>query len=266
VKPLEAYPAVKAAAEKAIALDEHEAEAHAYLGEAVRVLDWDYHAEELELHRAIALDPNCAPAHLFLALLLSSRAADDEAWRELAAAKRLDPLSPIVSNFIVELCLSTKRLDDAVAEAQRLITLDPSYSYFDDSLAAAERERGRLNESIALYENAAIATQQPRPGLAIAYARAGRIDAARDVLARLLQQAQTRYIAADGIASIYVALGENDEAFRWLDRAVHEHAAPLEGIGRRVVFRPLHSDARFPALLRKINLDPTKLLPAEKQP
>lgn len=265
VKPLEAYPAVKAAAEKAIALDEHEAEAHAYLGEAVRVLAWDYQAEESELHRALELDPNCAPAHLFLALLLSSTGSDDEAWREVAAAKRLDPLSPIVSNFIVELCLATNRFDNAVAEAQRMITLDPSYSYFDDSLAAAERERGQLNESIALYENAAIATQLPRPGLAIAYARAGRTDAARDVLARLLLQAKTRYIAADGIASIYVALGENDEAFHWLDRAVEEHAAPLEGIGRRVVFRPLHSDPRFATLLRRINLDPAKLLAPEKQ-
>jgi eukaryotic-like serine/threonine-protein kinase len=260
VKPLEAYPLVQAAASKAIALDERQAEAYAYLGESDRVLNWDYHKEESELRHAIEIDPNCAPAHLFLALLLGRNGPSDQAFAELDAAKRLDPLSPIVSNFIGELCLAANRFDDAVAEGQRMVELDPAYSYLDDSLAAAYRERGQLAEAITIYEKAETVTHVPRPGLAIAYARAGRLDDARRVLAQLIERAKTQYVAADGIASIYVAFGDKDEAFRWLNRAVDEHSAPLGGIGPRITFRPLRSDSRFADVLRRINLDSAKLL------
>jgi eukaryotic-like serine/threonine-protein kinase len=264
VKPLEAYPISLAAASKAIALDEREAEAHAYLGESARVLHWDYRTEESELRRAIEIDPNCAPAHLFLSLLLAMEGHEDQKFAELAAAKRLDPLDPFVSSFTVELFLSANRFDEALAEAKRMNELDPNFSYFDDSLAAAYRERGDLARAIDLYEKTEAVTHVLRPGLAIAYARTGRLDDARRVLTELIERSKTNYVAADGIASIYVALGENDEAFRWLDRAVEEHSAPLEGIGQRITFRALHSDPRFPEILRKIKLDPARVLTPTK--
>jgi serine/threonine-protein kinase len=260
VKPLEAYPISLAAASKAIALDEREAEAHAYLGESERVLHWDYRKEESELRRAIQIDPNCAPARMFLALMFAMEGHEDQAFAELAVARRLDPLDPFVSSFTVELSLSAGRFDDALAEARRMNELDPTFSYFDDSLAAAYRERGDLAKAIDLYEKAEAIVPVHRPGLAIAYARAGRIDDARRILAELIERSKTTYVAADGIASIYVALGENDEAFRWLDRAIEEHSAPLEGIGQRITFRALRADPRFADVLRRIKLDPTKIL------
>ncbi len=260
VKPLEAYPISLAAASKAIALDEREAEAHAYLGESERVLHWDYRKEESELRRAIEIDPNCAPAHMFFALLLAMEGHVDQKFAELATAKRLGPLDPFVSSFTCELYLSSNRFDEALAEAQRMAEVDPTFSYFDDSLAAAYRERGDLAKAIELYEQSEALTHVRRPGLAIAYARAGRTDDARRVLGQLIERSKTHYVAADGIASIYVALGENDEAFRWLDRAVEEHSAPLEGIGQRITFRALHSDPRLADILRRIKLDPAKVL------
>jgi adenylate cyclase len=260
VKPLDAYPISRAAALKAIALDEREAEAHVWLGEAERVLYWDYRKEESDLRHAIEIDSNCAAAHVQLALLLAANGPNDEEFAELAIAKRLDPLLPIISNFIVELNLSANRLDEAVAEGQRMAELDPTFSYYDDSLAAAYRERGELAKSIDIYEKAEAVTHVPRPGLAIAYARSGRIDDARRVLAQLIERSKTHYVAADGIASIYVALGDKDEAFRWLDRAIDEHSAPLEGIAQRITFRSLHSDPRFAEILRRIHLDPAKVL------
>jgi serine/threonine-protein kinase len=264
VKPLDAYPISLAAASKALALDEREAEAHAYLGEAERVLHWDYAREESELRRAIQIDPNCAPAHMFLGLLLAMEGRADQEFAELATAKRLGPLDPFVSSFSCELYLSGDRFEDALVEAQRMAELDPAFSYFDDSLAAAYRERGDLTKAIELYEKSESVTHVHRPGLAIAYARAGRTDDARRVLAELIERSKTHYVAADGIASIYVALGENDEAFRWLDRAVDEHSAPLEGIGQRITFRALHADPRFPEILRRIKLDPARISAPKK--
>jgi len=260
VKPLDAYPISRAAALKAIALDEREAEAHVWLGEAERVLYWDYRKEESELRHAIEIDSNCAAAHFHLALLLAANGPGDEEFAELAIAKRLDPLLPIISNFSVELNLSANRLDEAVAEGQRMAELDPTFSYYDDSLAAAYRERGELAKAIELYEKAEAVTHVPRPGLAIAYARSGRLEDARRVLGELIERSKTHYVAGDGIASIYVALGDKDEAFRWLNRAIDEHAAPLEGIGQRITFRALRSDPRFAEVLRRIHLDPAKVL------
>jgi serine/threonine-protein kinase len=260
VRPLEAYPISKAAALKAIALDDRDTEAHVYLGAAVGVLEWDWNALNAEALRALEIDPNSASAHISLALSLSSNGFDEEAFPEVEAARKLDPLSIWVSLGATVIYLGSNRIDDAVAEGQRMLAVDPNYSYFDETLAMAYRERGQLNEAIALYEKALSVNQVPRAGLAITYVRAGRIDDARRVLTQLLERSKTRYVQADAIASVYVALGEKEEAFRWLERAVAEHSTPLEGLGRRPVFRPLQSDPRFADLLRRVGLNPAKVL------
>jgi tetratricopeptide (TPR) repeat protein len=100
-------------------------------------------------------------------------------------------------------------------------------------------------------------------GLAITYAGLGRVDEAKRVLNHLIHIADTQYYSAEQIASVYVALGEKDEAFRWLDRAIKEHSGPIHEIGFGREFRPLRSDPRFPDLLRRISLDPAKF-PAER--
>jgi hypothetical protein len=88
----------------------------------------------------------------------------------------------------------------------------------------------------------------------------GREADARAILAKLIDLRRRRYFAADSVAEIYAALGEKDEAFRWLDRAVAEHSAPIHGIGVRPEFRSLHSDPRFAEVLRRIGLDPAQVL------
>jgi TolB-like protein len=99
VKPLEAYPAVRAAASKAIELDEAGAEAHCYLGDSKRVLDWDVAGGEAELKRALQLDSNLGTAHFFLALSLSSQGKAESAQAHMKEAVKLDPLSPIIGSF-----------------------------------------------------------------------------------------------------------------------------------------------------------------------
>jgi adenylate cyclase len=254
VKPLEAYPASRAAALKAIELDEKDAEAHCYLGEAKRILDWDLPGEETELERALQLDPNSAPVHFFLALLPLFRGEVKEGLELVLKAEQLDPVSPIISYVATAAYLADNRLDDAIFEGQRTQQLDPHYFYLDSTLAAAYREKGNFAEAIELYTKAQEETHLPSSGLAITYARMGRQIEARKILDQLVQERQTRYVSAQIIAAIYVGLGDKEEAFRWLELAATEHSGILQWIAFLPEFRPLRPDKRFPNLLRRIGV------------
>ena len=252
VKPLDAYPASKEAALKAIALDEKDAEAHCYLSEAKRVLDWDLAGADAELKRALQLDPNSAPAHFFSALLPLLRGELKEGLQLVLDAEKLDPVSPITSYVATAAYLANDRIDDAVIEGQRTLQLDPNYFYLDSVLAAAYRERGNFPEAIALYTKAQEATHLPSSGLAITYTRMSREVEAQNILAQLLQARKNRYVSAPLIAAVFVALGDKEGAFRELERAYAEHSGVLQWIAFLPEFRALHSDARFPYLLRRI--------------
>lgn len=258
VKPLDAYPKAKEAALKAIALDEKDAEAHCYLSETKRVLDWDLIGADAELQRAIQLDPNSAPAHFFSALLPLFRGDLQEGLRLVLEAKRLDPVSPITSYVATAAYLANDRINDAIVEGQRTLQLDPNYFYLDSNLAAAYRENGNFPEAIDLYTKAQEARHLPSTGLAITYVRMGRPADARKILDELVRDSQTRYVPAPSIAAVYVALGQKEEAFQWLERAFSEHSGILQWIAFLPEFRPVHSDPRFPALLSRagISFDP----------
>jgi eukaryotic-like serine/threonine-protein kinase len=254
VKPLDAYPQSKAAALKAIALDENDAEAHCYLGEAKRILDWDLTGENAELDRALQLDPNSAPVHFFLALLPLFRGELKEGLGLVLEAEKLDPLSPIISYVATAAYLADKRIDEAIIAGQRTQRLDRHYFYLDSNLAAAYREKGNFAEAIALYTKAQEEQRFPSSGLAITYARMGQHAEAKKILDQLLQERQTRYVSAQTIAAVYVAFGEKEEAFRWLERAAAEHCGTLQWIAFLPEFGALRSDARFPQFLRRIGV------------
>jgi len=260
VKPLEAYPLSREAAMKAIALDEKDAEEHCYLSEAKRVLDWDHASADAELNRALQLDPNSAPAHLFSGLHPLFRGELKDGLRLVLEAQKLDPVSPIASYVATAAYLANDRVDDAVVEGQRTLQLDPNYFYLDSVLAAAYREKGNFDEAIALYTKAQEATQLPSSGLAITYTRMGREIEAQNILARLLQAREKRYISAPLIAAVAVALGDKEEAFQELERAYAEHSGILQWIAFLPEFRALHSDARFPDLVRRIGASQDTIL------
>ena len=260
VRPLEAYPASREAALKAIALDEKDAEAHCYLSQAKRVLDWDLDGEDAELKRALQLDPNSAPAHFFLSLRPLFRGELQEGLRFVLDAKKLDPVSPITSYVATAAYLANDLIDDAINEGQRTLQLDPNYFYLDSNLAAAYREKGNFAEAIALYTKSQDATHLPSGGLAITYTRMGRQTEARNILTQLLQAREKRYVSAPVIAAVYVAFSDKEEAFRWLERAFAEHSGILQWIAFLPEFRPLHSDARFSQLLRRIGVSHNSIL------
>src|SRR6266550_1366427 len=182
VKPLDAYPASKEAALKAIALDEKDAEAHCYLSEAKRALAWALPGEDADLKRALEPAPGSAPAHFFSALLPLFRGELKEGLRLVLEAKALDPLSPITSYVATASYLANDQIDEAISEGQRTLQLDPNYFYLDSDLAAAYREKGNFDEAIALYTKAQETTHLPSSGLAITYERMGRQAEAQNIL------------------------------------------------------------------------------------
>src|SRR5437867_6181036 len=254
VKPLDAYPQSKAAALKAIALDENDAEAHCYLSESKRVLDWDLAGADEELKRALQLDPNSASAHLFSWLHPLFHGELQAGLELILEAGKLDPVSPITSYVATAAYLADKRIDEAIIAGQRTQRLDPHYFYLDSNLAAAYREQGNFAEAIALYTKAQEEQRFPSSGLAITYARMGQQAQAKKILDQLLQERQTRYVSAQTIAAVYVAFGEKEEAFRWLERAAAEHCGTLQWIAFLPEFGALRSDARFPQFLRRIGV------------
>src|SRR5438128_3434149 len=258
VKPLEAYQAAESAAAKALELNEKDADAHAYLSEAKRVLHWDWKTAERELQRAVEIDPNSATAHLMFTNHRVCSGDLEGGQMELDEAERLDPLSPLISDHQAILFLYSDRLDDAVGAAKRTLTLDPNYNYLEPTLARVYREQGKLEDALALYLKAQQGTHEPNAGLAIAYARLGRITEAQRMLQQLIDKANRGYVAGEQIACVFVALDNHDEAFRWLNRAVDEHSGNIITVHREL--RPLYSDSRFPLLLRRMGIDPTKVV------
>jgi len=264
VRPLEAYPRVKEAASKALALDDKDAEAHCYLGEVKLLIDRDVAGAEAEIKRALQLDRNSATAHYFMSWLKLTQGDCDEGVNQIQEAEKLDPLSPMIIDSAAERYVAANRLDDAISAGKRVLQVDPNYIYFDSPLADAYREKGDLQEAVALYEKAQTVTHFPSAGLAITYAKMGRLEDARRVLNQRIEKSRQQYVTADSIAAVYVALGDKEEAFRWLERAFDEHSAPMFYLACHPIFRALRSDPRFADLLRRMGVDPAKALARQK--
>jgi adenylate cyclase len=259
--PLEAYPKVRDAAVRALQLDDQEAEAHVYLAETKRILDWDLDGAEAEFNRAVAIDPNSTPSNYFIAALYAARGDRDKALAYLQRTSKIDPASLWVSNFACELYRYFGLYDEAIVAGERALQLDPTFAHYGEPmLAALYREMGRFDDAIALYEKARQFTGRPGFGLAITYARMNRRKEALETLNTAV--AGWGYRPGDAIAHVHVALGAHDDAIRELERACDQRSSSLHGVGIAPEFAPLRSDKRFLSILKKIGLEPEKVFAA----
>jgi len=259
VPPVEAYSKARDAAGRALQLNDEEAEAHVYLAEAKRILDWDLDGAEAEFNRAVEIDPNSTPSNYFIAALHAARGNREQALTYLQRTSKIDPASLWVSNFACELYRYFGLNDEAIAAGERALQLDPTFmAYGEPALAALYREMGQLDKAIALYEKARSLIGWPGFGLAITFARMNRPEEARETLAAAV--AKRRYTPGDAIAHVHVALHAHDDAIRELERACDERSSSLHMVGIAPEFAPLRSDKRFLSILQKIGLDPEKVL------
>jgi TolB-like protein/tetratricopeptide (TPR) repeat protein len=258
VPPLEGYPKVREAALRALQLDEDEAEAHVYLAETKRILDWDLDGAEAEFNRAVEIEPNSTPSNYFIAALYAARGEREKALVYLQRTSKIDPASLWVNNFASEIYRYFGLYDEAIAAGQRAMQLDPTFLYGEPLLAALYREMGRFDDAIALYEKAQSFSGKPGFGLAITYARMNRRKEAQETLEAAVA-ARGRYTPGDAIAHVHVALHAHDDAIRELERACDERSSSLHWVGIAPEFVPLRSDRRFTSILKKIGLEPEKV-------
>jgi len=257
--PREAYPRAKAAALKALQVDETLAEAHVPLGAAGFAYDWDWAGAEKELRRAIELNPSYATAHNFYAQCLMFMGRHNEALAEIKRAQDLDPVSPIHNTVRGMVFFFARRYDEAIAECQRALELNAGF-YPAHLFLAEAYEQERLHDKAISEYRKAIALQEgstrAAAGLARGYVAAGRRTEALKIISDLRQLSKQRYVSAYGITQTYIALGDFDHAWAWLEKAFEERSFQLIWLKVDPTIDPLRSDPRFQDLLRRVNFPP----------
>jgi TolB-like protein/Tfp pilus assembly protein PilF len=255
--PQDSIPQARAAAKKALELDDTLAEAHASLARIVGPFEFEFDRSIAEFERAIQLNPNYAMAHHWLSWgPLTALAQVDRAIAEGKRAVELDPLS-LINNADLggNVYFNARRYDDAIAQLRKTIEIDPRFYLAHYYLGQAFQLKGKLTEAIAEYQKAVELDDDPEAlaYLGQAYARAGQRDEAQKILARLTEEAKSRYVSGYSMALMFMGLGDKGQAIDALERAHREGAGnDLFTIRVDPMLDDLRGQPRFEALAEKI--------------
>lgn len=249
----------KAAALKAIKLDDTLADAHASLAFIAETYEWDWATAEREYKRALELNPSDARAHHWYAGYLMYVGRLEEGVAEAKRARDLDPLSLPINNALAGRLLVAGRIDEALKQLQKTLELDPYFAPAHQTMGWAYLNMRKHREAIQEFQKALQLSGSDDKDLVLdlgfAYAAAGNRDEARKILSKLKKLHEQGFVPSVSIGILYGALGDLDEAFAWLEKACEERDPELAYIkvpGRR--FAPLRQDARFQQLVRRIGL------------
>ncbi|MBI3414956.1 MAG: tetratricopeptide repeat protein [Verrucomicrobia bacterium] len=253
----EAILKARAAARRALELDGRLAEAHAVLGMCAEY-DWDLVGAEQEYQEALRLNPNHGTGHAWYAGMLRDQGKRDEALAEIRKALAVDPLSAVIQSDMGYTLYSAGRYDEALVEADKSLKLAPDFLPAYSLRGRIFLAQKKISEAIAEFEKVRKKmgdTLSGLDGLAYAYARAGRTNEARQILEKLKSVSASGGSVSRSIAFVYLGLGEKDQSWVWLERAVESrNLAP-----RSWKFDPLMGDVvkdpRYAALLKKFGLD-----------
>ena len=256
--PQSAMPLAKAAALKALAIDDSLAEAHTSLAHVTANFEWDWPSAERSWKRAIALAPEYATAHQWYGIhYLAPMGRFEEAIAETRRARQLDPLSAVFNSFVCSALYFARKHDEAVEDCRKAIELHPEFGVAHWYLGRAYAEQGRFQEALPELQKAvALSGGSPlmKGTLGVGYARAGDRRAAERMLAELEKLQAESYASALDLAQIHAALGDRERAFHWLDQAVAERAFHLVYLKVWPELDPLRSDPRFGAVVGRLGL------------
>jgi TolB-like protein/Flp pilus assembly protein TadD len=244
---------------KALELDSELAQARNLRAEVKYQFDFDWAEAEKEFKKAIELNPNVASIHLAYGWYLMSLGRFDEATKEMERAQELDPHSMVINRSRGRLLYFMHQFDLAIQHFQRIADAEPGVSLNHQVLAAAYEQKGMYAE--AVDENAKAAMNEG--------AGAKRTEGDKETFRvsgwhaylqmrkdRMMRHITEGYLSPMTIASIHARLGNKDEAFTWLDKAVDERASGIPNLKVDPRFDSLHSDPRFAKLLQRMNLTP----------
>ena len=256
VPPAVTRPKVMGFTEKALAIDPTLVEAHVLLANVLQE-EWHWHEAEAEYRRALALNPNNANAHAWFSLWLLCQGQTDEAVAGIERARALDPTG-ISGGSVSWILFQSRRYEDAIREARSALAVQPNSAGNGLDLGFALVADDRAAEAIPILEHAlSLSPGSPAATgvLVRAYAHAGRRGDALRLLDELKKWRQTGYVPAGAFVNAYLGLGDNEQAFYWLEQGYREQSNILQFLKTHPYFDPLRGDPRFVELVRRVGLE-----------
>ncbi len=256
---LKAVSNYKAAAKRAIEIDDSLAEAHTSLAVIKHCFDWDWEGSEQEFKRAIELDPKYATAFHKYGWCLVINGRTEEAVAVTRRAHEIDPLSLIISTRIGTFLYYARKYGQAIEQCKKVLDMEPNFSQALLFLGLAYEQKGDFEKAVLTLRRAVKLSKKAHEmmaALGCSYASAGRQPEAIRILSQLQNQAEEKdgFISPYYIASLYTALGKYDEAFSWLERAVEEKEEQVTYLKVNPAMDPLRKDARFQNLLHYVRI------------
>ena len=253
--PGEVLTKARAAAQKAVEIDDALAEGHSSLGTNIFFYDWNWTEAENQFLRALELDPNSSMAHYGYAHLLSNTGRHAEALAEIKRSRELEPLSPFINSFEAAFLTVAGQPDAGLDRVRIALDLDPNFYFAHLIAAAAYREKKMYHESIAESRQAkALSPNQTYSNVGAAYALAmtGQVDETRAILDEMLRLSESHFVPPYHIALVYNALGETDQALAWLEKGYEQRDPKMIFLKVESRWDNLRGDPRFQDISRRV--------------
>ena len=253
----EAMPKAKAAALRAIEIDETLAEGHITLGLVMFWYDWDWQASEKQYLRALELDANSAEGRFSYAHLLSNSGRHEQALAEIKRSRELDPLSLVTNALEGQILFFAGRYDEALDRLRKTIDLDPNFWLSHLFISRVYSDKGMHAEAIAAAKKAGELSGNSQSNAYRAYslAKAGKTTEARAVLDELLKLSAERYVPPYNFAIVHNALGESHKALDWLEKGYEQKDVRMVFLTVEPKWNNLRSEPRFLNLIKRMKLE-----------
>jgi len=255
--PLDFYPEAKAAALRALEIDDSLAEGYAILGWIAHWFEWDWTTSETLFKRAIQMNPNNAESHLGYAHLLVTTGRREQALVEVRRAREIDPMYQLAAALEGGFLVGAGRIDEALHNMEAAIRVDERFWLSHITLAAVYRALGRNADALAEFHRARELSADGTYALAceiVALAMNERDDDARRLMDELLEIASQRYVPPYHLALGYIGIGDADTSMEWLQKGLQGRDPKLALLANDPRFRSLRDRPEFQQLLRRLDL------------
>ncbi|PYT00344.1 MAG: hypothetical protein DMF63_07165 [Acidobacteria bacterium] len=256
-RPSDVMPKAKAAARKAIELDDALAEAHTALAVTTFWYDFDPGEAEKQHRRALELDPRSSQSRFAYAHFLSNTGRHDEALVEIRRARELDPISLVTNAIEGQILFFAGEDDEALKSLQATAEMDSNFWLTSLFMTRIYMKRGSWDEAIAAATKArdlSHGNSEAIASIGSAQAKAGKTADARVILRDLEERAKVRYVPSCTLAQLYLALGEKEKALDLLEISFTNRAAIMAFLKVDPGWDALRSEPRFVGLMQKMNL------------